>query len=501
MSMTDDRRAAAFPAALQAALDWLAAPPTDDCATELAALRHHLDGLSALRLPPPQWLKIADLLQTRAALVASQAKPQLFDAALPLGKRLRQLAQGLIDIHGRLAATYESIVATADPARLRQTRRSPAYVCAQGIANLAQQFEITQLVCAPPPPGLWRRTRTLFDRLHDGLPADATLPIEADSADRTLKAMLALAAAQPEGFAAREVAFLAEYLRSQASTVDIHSVTGDNGYWLDLTGDQPPQAARRRAPPPGTDIWQFSCEALASAASGQLAQLAAGESPEALGLPSRAMSPDYRNALARAQASWASPRRRQANRRRGGPRIQVCPHLGPLWTQLRGLVPSASGAADMAASDWMVVNESPSGYAIMHVAGSLSGLVPGGALGLRAAPDRPWSICVVRWARSDNPEHVELGIEILAPHAEAVHIARGGTAAISPVPALLLPALPSLKRPESLLTARGQFTPGRFTLLGESAARIQVADCRASQLAIHTPCIEVFEFERQADPA
>lgn len=156
---------------------------------------------------------------------------------------------------------------------------------------------------------------------------------------------------------------------------------------------------------------------------------------------------------------------------------------------------------ELEASEWMVLNESASGYAIMHVAGALAGLVAGSAIGLRPDPGKAWNICIVRWARSDNPEHIELGLELVAPQAEAVRIARrssdGDTA---PLPALLLPPLSAIKRGEALLTARGCFMPGAFTLLNESSGRLQISECTASHLQMHTACIEIFEFERSRIP-
>ena len=66
-------------------------------------------------------------------------------------------------------------------------------------------------------------------------------------------------------------------------------------------------------------------------------------------------------------------------------------------------------------SDWMVFNEAPSGNAIVHVAGAVTGIVSGCALGLGAGAGAAWQICLVRWARSKSSSHVGLGLEVLAP--------------------------------------------------------------------------------------
>lgn len=57
-----------------------------------------------------------------------------------------------------------------------------------------------------------------------------------------------------------------------------------------------------------------------------------------------------------------------------------------LWSMLReGESAKVSGDATPI-TDWMVLNESPSGFALMHVTGAIDDMAPGDALGLRTAP-------------------------------------------------------------------------------------------------------------------
>ncbi|MDD5250003.1 MAG: hypothetical protein PHY45_13530 [Rhodocyclaceae bacterium] len=489
-----------YPPALQEALAWLGAAPAADPLRDLAPLRSHLAALAAIDIPPLQRLKILELFQTRAGLTGSAVKPLLLDATLPVPQRLRTVAHGLMHVHEALATGCLKALREVPPDALRRPGRTPQQVCAAGLANLSQLYEIAQFISTPPPPGFWAHAETFY-RLAAGEAAPDAVPPAANETAAGMKALLALAAAQPDGFSPREIAFLAAYLQQHAVAVDIRSdaaVAGDDDLWLDAAHAVAPTAmARRRAAPDAA--LHFSCAALSRVACRHLSQLADGAAPEALGLPREAMSADYRDALARAAAHWDSPRQRRTHRRRHGYRVQVCTHLGQLWQQSGA--DAGTTEIELTASDWMILNESASGYAIMHVAGALAGLVPGSAIGLRPAADKPWHICVVRWARSENPEHIELGLELLAPRAEAVRIARrtaDGEAA--PLPALLLPPLAAIKRGEALLTARGLFAPGVFALIHESPGRVQVSECQASHLSMHTACIEIFEFERRRLP-
>jgi hypothetical protein len=481
-----------YPPALQDALAWLAAPPAKDLLRDLAPMRKHLAAIADIGVSPVQQVKILELFEARAALASGAVKPLLLDATLPVAKRLRVIAQGLMQVH-RAISTGMLKALRSGPEKFKSRTRTASHVCAQALAHLQQEYEISQFVSATPAADFWKHAEALY-RMALSRPATSDAASgKTESVDR-MKALLAMAAGQPEGFAPREVAFLAAYLERHAGAVEIPASDRNNDYWLDPMHGFPPTATVRR-PATSDAALHFSCAGLSRIAQRHLSLLAGGERPESLGLPHAVLSADYRDVLTRAAAHWESPRVRRTNRRRHGSRVQVCTNLGRLWCQ--GGQDSSLADIELAASEWMVLNESASGYAIMHVAGKLAGLVAGSAIGVRPEADKPWNICVVRWARSDNPEHLELGLELVAPKAEAVRIVRAGA---EPLPALLLPPLAALKRGEALLTARGHFVPGPFALVSAASARTNVADCSASHLQMHTACIEIFEFERLRTP-
>ena len=126
-------------------------------------------------------------------------------------------------------------------------------------------------------------------------------------------------------------------------------------------------------------------------------------------------------------------------------------------------------------------------------------LAVGSTLGVRSASDDSWAICLVRWARSDNPEHVELGLEVLAPSAQAVHLAANAPGAEAR-PALLLPALPRLERGETLLALQGSHGQGGFTLIAEEDGRVRVAQCQPLDMKLRTNSFELFAFGRNEMP-
>lgn len=491
------------PMQLQQALDWLAEPKQDDPLLDLVPLRNHIAAVGSLGLPVLHRLKIDELLQQRAERIDEALTPLLLDVKLPLPIHLGTVAQGLISLRAELGETWLQVAGDADPQELARIHRSRTQICLQGIFNLSRQFVATLLISIPSPINFWRNAQALYHRAHDSVDPTSTLPAEMGAIDARFKAMLALTAAQPEGLAPREIAFLADYLETHATATRIDLIrpeTAGDWFWLDANLDQPPVALARLQPGNGSCLY-FRFGELADLAARHLDQLNDGVPPLSLGLPIQAAGADYRNALERARQCWAAPRRRSFNRRPQALRVEVCTQLSTLWTALDNEVQQEPKSTDceLTFSDWAMLNESPSGYAIVHVVGEVTGIVPGCAVGLRTGVGAAWQICLVRWARSKSSTHVELGLEVLAPSASPVRIQALSTRNPEPpIPALLLPALPGLNRSEAILAVRGDYNVRPFTLLQEQETRLLVVECMPHRSLIETSSVEVFEFIRNA---
>ena len=489
---------------LQKALDWLAEPEPDDPLLDLVPLRHHIASIRSLGLPVLHRLKIDELLQERAERIDRGLVPMLLDVKLPLPLSLGTVAQGLIGLRAELGETWLELAREADPEILARVNRSRAQNCMNGMNNLSRQFLTVLLISFPTPIGFWRNAQALHHHAHESVDPTATLPVEITAIENSFKSMLALTAAQPEGLTPREIMFLAEYLESHAALVRIDPIAPESAsdwFWLDRNLDQPP-VPLERMPPPNTSALFIRFSDLAQQAADDLALLNDGAPPRTLGLPLQAAGADYRNALERARKCWAAPRRRSFNRRPQSLPIEVCTQLSLLWNALSGIPPTdpPSSACEMTYSDWTMLNEGPSGYAIVHVVGAVSGIVPGCAVGVRTGPGACWQICLVRWARSKNSMHVEMGLEVLSPSAHPVRIqAVSNRTTEPPVPALLLPAMPKISRGESILAGRGDYNARSFTLLQETEGNLQVAECMPQRSLIETSSVEVFEFVRNQD--
>ncbi len=488
------------PTAFAAAAAWLESAPATDPVAELPLLRQHLRALVDGDVPVPRLLELLAELLPRAAAAEHAARPHLLRTTLPLPRQLRSLAKALIDCEGVLAKSLMRIARDADAADLAAAGARRADIIASALSHLATQLEATLLTSLPTPPALWSLAQRLYYMTYGYTSAQAPAPGHGGSAELTLKIMLAMATSHAEAHTPRQFDFLVRFARRHAAKVELRIVPpGDvaTWHWLEESRDLPPVAANRRSPPSDGRVLYFSCADLAAACTAALDRFSRGK-PDPRDLPDAADAVDISGALRQSRNYWSSPPRGIQTRRLGSYAVEMCIDFARLWRQLNGDVEADGLEPGGAAVSWTVVNESAGGYAVMNVGGGISGIQSGSAVGLRNGADHPWSICLVRWARSDNPDHVELGLEVISPTAQAVRVANRKTGASQP--ALLLPFPSQLDRAESILAPRGSYAVSAFTMIQDIAGRVRISYCIPQDLWIQTSSVEAYGFERDPMP-
>ncbi len=116
-----------------------------------------------------------------------------------------------------------------------------------------------------------------------------------------------------------------------------------------------------------------------------------------------------------------------------------------------------------------LVNTSPGGYCIQW-SGDVPGNVQAGELlGLREQENQPWSIGVIRWIRQIKQHGTQFGVELLAPNAKpcGVQLTQKTGDSSEFLRGLLLPELPSIGQPATLITPRLPFQVGHKCVLNK----------------------------------
>lgn len=485
-------------------LEWLATPPSDDTMQELARLRSHLSALQGNRPAPAQLQKMLELLHARTIAAVERLTPRLFNVRLPISLPTRRSVRGMQDVLELLAVLYAASVEDAEGRLIRGLGQPPELSLWRAIDALARTLFLSNLISAPAIPGIWQQLHATYtsarQRGLDTLPAG-----EAESSCRLrYLRVLAVGSAPPSAFTAHEWQCIDRYVRLHAECVTTNDAASGSGeaplFWVDLQQDMAPVAHGRRPMPEHDHVLGFGCQGLDQSIDEDRRLLRQGARPDAIGLPSDLPPRLARSLLRRLKISWGTPRKRRFQRRRQSYRATLCFGFEHIWQLLNN--PAAD--APFAASEWMVTNESPDGYAAMHVAGRPQKLQIGDLIALRineTVTAGEWQIGIVRWALSENPEHLEVGLQILSPRAVPAQLALPGQNGAERHPTLLMPAVPPMRDKEAMATDPGLLfdQTGKLVLMIESG-RVEIREIRVAGIHEQSPNIDLFVIEPYESP-
>lgn len=481
-------------------MEWLAGEPDDDPVADLAALRGHFQRVPEQQLSGAEREVCLEQFAARIGDIGGRFRARLLTAKLPIGRDLHQVAAALIEALIEVAGGFLRLVDDVSARRVRGVRQEGTALGARGLALVSDAYLLGAMAGLAPPFGLWQRAHALW--LAAGGLADgdgvAALGLQ-------YRRLFALAVSQPEGLTARELSWLFDYLERHGASAQLGIepiAPEDLAHWVDPAGDAPPVAMARKSPDMTQGLLYFCTLPLVRTLAVQIEQLEKGllaaeaaslrraddvvVAAEA-GLPEGLEPAEVLALLGRLRDRWATPPVREQARRMHQYTVQVCTGLRAIWALGRG-------EADGRVAEWLVFNESPGGYAIMCVGGVEGELSAGMVLALRRDPTLPWSICVVRWIRNDDPERVELGLQVLAQGFTSVLVGFRGNGGRSTSPSLMLPASPAIRRNPAILAAAGAYVSRRFVLVHEGE-HLYVAQGRVLGLDMQTASVELFQYE------
>lgn len=477
---------------------WLNSPAQPNLADELEGLMSRVTELRACDIGHESRTEALGRIYCRCIANVEKLLPAFTKVSFPTPGKLRQATRSLQDL---LYKTAEDLISTfmIEPAPALDARESSKTALWRAMHSLSLHVLISHLAAAPPNAGVWQLLHATYKRVSDQGIA-CLPPAEASSTYQDLYFATILAACgQPASFSSRETRFLADYLLQHSSLVSVVDKSEDvstGTFWIDAACDAPATACTRKSAPPEPQVIYFDCDRLATLIRKQLAALRSGLRPEGIGLDSFAGTPAGQGTLRRLSEVLGKPGKRRFPRRRQHYRAVLCAGLENLWKLF-----SRGSGVELEPSSWMITNESPDGYLIMHVLGKASDVFVGDVVAIRAADGDKWQVCITRWVRSENQEHLEFGLQILAISAIPAMLAsttESEEEALDshPQPVLILPKVPPLRTDEMLIAPSGFLDerPRHLVLVIEQE-NIEVREVRNTQLNEQTAHIEVFLIE------
>jgi hypothetical protein len=491
-------RIASSQTALHAISAWLDAPPPTNTTDDLLPLLSHLATLRASQVTPEKRAAVLEQLYTRSISVLTTLLPALSSVALPIPitRKTRQLIRSLQNLLRTLAEDLLAEQTSDNDEQTHHGQRPPADLTLwRCLYALAQHLLISNLAASPAGIGIWQQLHQTYAAAHRLDLVSHTPEGASGTLQNVYFSAILLACAQPASFTSREVDFVAAYLERFADWIDSTTITSSKTpamFWIDPARDAAAFACSRKSAPPETSVLYFSCARLAALLRKQLAALEAGDSPQQINLPGFAGTPAGRGVLRRLITYWGEPGKRRFPRRRQNYRSVLCVGLDSLWRLFQ-----EGDEAGIETSSWMITNESPDGYAVMHVSGKTGGMSVGDVTAMRTETGENWQICIVRWALSENQEHIELGLQILATRAVPAFLALPADASNSGrLSVLILPEIEALRATEMLVVPSGALEkqPGKLILVVEKE-NIEIREMKSIHLDEQNSQIEVFSIE------
>lgn len=475
-------------------LSWLARPAADEPADDIETLRGLLDNLRCGPFGPAQRQKLVGLLHPRANSLIDSLLPRLYSARLPISPRTRQLVRNLQDCLEHLAALYLDETRDGSGRLIKGLQRPLDLSLWRSLDASARRILLADLVGAPHPQGCWETLHTAFGTacqlgMRHATPGDSPCSIE----NLYFRALL-LGCAPPSTFTALEWSLIARVgtVLGHLLTLAPDTTADAPLFWLDPRLDTAPLAQNRRPIPERTGLLFLRVRSLCETLETDIPRLRHGVRPDHGAVPDGFPARHAAGVLQRLLGHLRQTRKRRFPRRRQSYRTRACFGFDAVWPLFR----QVTDIGDADHGQWQITNESPDGYAAMHVAGPAHKVQIGDAAALRATPDAPWQLCIVRWVLSENPEHLELGLQIMAPTAVPAMLAYPGQEKITKQPVLLLPPVPPLRLQSAIAMPGGLHLDGsdRLVLIIERG-NVEVREVRLVDNLEHATGLDVYLIE------
>ncbi|MBS1184659.1 MAG: hypothetical protein H6R09_260 [Proteobacteria bacterium] len=449
--------------------------------------------------------------------VAASLEEQLAEAGVPPLVQQRQAGVLLRELLTEYSIGYKHLLLTLAN---RRFGRTPPRLVAEVTARLLAAQRDIQVACyltySPPPAGLWLEMHQLFQLVLSSGTADKAVG-DALPPSQVYRQALLLALADPPHLSRAELAHTRLYLDKFAALAGLRPATASpppSAFAVPTDSDRGPGPLPASLKP--GSLW-LDAEPLCRHLHEVVVRLRTGDSPRLIGLP-QGMGSELSYSLGKHLLKlWRSGAQRAFKRYPATDNsVQVVAGVSAIHRLLDTVPQSAEGDSDaddslpihdvgplfaapapVSASCWTIDNDSAAGLALSGAPDTSLNLKIGDALALRAHDADAWSLGVIRWIRMRDARQVELGVERLSPQMQPVWVRplRGHRKA-SPEPALFVPGLPALNRPDRLLLPRHLYQTGMDAEVWQPPQQYTLTFGRRHE---HTPSFDLVDFTLFSD--
>jgi hypothetical protein len=477
---------------------WLVSLPPANLLETSRAIFDALTTLNRVKLDDDARLKLLENYKVAVDLLEAPLEAAYTSAALPAKEKSKQTGTLARNLQLELANGYKLVLLDRLSVRFSfGNRQIPELI--QTLFGI--YLKLMWICCKsymPVPEGVWAEVHALF---HHAIQHKLIDQPDADHPIKTIgglyKQMLLLALSDPYRFHPVEQDKINDLIKSYGAAAQFQplgNTPNPAGFFLiRLDSDSPPSFLGQRP----FDVQATAAILLDTMEMAKHLHKALHAVELKLGAASdKAKAQAWIDLLRRVTRQWSIAPKRVFQRIRTNSNVEVAGGLRLAAYYLNGAQPllqpmvlsdpivdaadpiTTSGASYNAPDCWVVVNESPGGYAL-HMEPIPQNCVyrVGDIVGLRAEGQDVWMIACVRWLQTvTDGNAIEIGVQVLAPKGQAAMfrptIANQETTFQG---CLILPEVPAIKQSRLIVAPRGTFSPMRelsiFTSEGESIVR------------------------------
>ncbi|WP_331693714.1 molecular chaperone [Pseudomonas sp. ZY71] len=503
---------------------WIADLPKANIGETARLLYQALGELNLLLTPSDNRLNLLELIRPEVYFVCQHLERHFLHQAIMLDERSRKISNLCQALQSHLAIGYKQIVLRIAP-KYSNDRAALVSTALQRAAHAfkGQLLRATQLYSSPPEH-LWFELHQLYRsaaelqlqhrRVHDDL---ASLTTEL-SLEQTYIAALLLGSARCNQLRQNQIARLAEVLEPWSALLKLHPASPDAGLLaISSELDAGPRYRNMFRSEQQRGLLGFDPQPLVNAIEAHLLhQDTSTPLPVAAGLSF--------DTLQHLHAAWGQAAERSFQRTVGQGNLTVCVGMSALhfylggersfsdmlkhpgaraanfsnvvakgekdsWSQAFDAAPqnneqflpyeeiqydhlvedesSTDAAPHYPTYALPVINHSPGGYCLAWPNEVPAELQAGEMLGIQDSVSLGWSIAVIRWIRQVRGGGTQMGIELVAPHAQpcGLQLVRSRDDHSQYLRGLLLPEISAIDVPATLLAPRLPFQEGSKVLI------------------------------------
>ncbi len=475
---------------------WLKALPLINVGPSHVRLLGQLDELNAYAVAPAERLKILELLREPVSFVQKEHSKKFASRPAPLAKPEREILGNVHALWDALSYGYQHCLkAVAGGA----SGLSAALIGERVLWCTGQKMVAYYQAYQDVREREWKLLHGVYALVEEkGVAGDEVAhPAHkgrSTTCTETYAQVLLIELANPGKLTPRQIELISLWLERWTPKVSIGrapAAAGDGVAQLVVDLSAAAGASRRTAEGDATRV--IDIHELGSSVRRRIGLLRKGETPAALGLGEDVSAPLAESLLTMLYRRWCEDKQSRAHPRRSASgTAQTCSGMASVHYFVTGRAFPTSGGSrqisqvqheqiatlgrvamrhedepgpppDLAVETWQIKDESASGLRLARVDPAASSrLMLGQLLGIRLG-DAKALLCMVKWLSVSVEFELRIGVQILPgiPQGVAIRAAGADAAAEQTAAAFLLPAVPALQAPETLVVPAGWFKPQR----------------------------------------